>query len=394
MGSNHSHLPKHGTVLFNRNGGALSIRALEMLHFVGSLVIASNCCTFASGQQSLQRSSLLSKGRMILACSPDLSYVFLRSEKWNTCNQLTSKCGMNSMNPWRDFSKSNCQNVHHQIFLSQLQTLFSRVPLWQSNIAKRFPASTGGHPNYQSFWDLPFDGRVSYRWIISLIYSFQWTNLKWSHFWGWIFQSRDLTYAELHVASPQKLVFWFSVYERPHIRINLQDPPRIFAFRFLSTDWKRFLSKRKMMIWINKRKRPRGDRCSRRDPLQRPENGMQCGGSCCMRKIALFDVVFVILVWILNKFKIAFWIWQKLVIRMREGIHSNLRQPDSRLFHCKRKHSLMVSESLRKGCRNAMLVQQDPGMYRGPFISLYSLFSRNFFPVLSTIKINLDISGD
>lgn len=105
LGSNHSHLPKHGTVLFNRNGGALSIRALEMLHFLGSLVMSSNCCTFASGQQSLQRSSLFSKCRMILACSPDLSHIFLRSEKWNACNQLTSKCGMNSMNPSRELSK-------------------------------------------------------------------------------------------------------------------------------------------------------------------------------------------------------------------------------------------------------------------------------------------------
>ena len=86
-------------------GGALSIRALEMFHFVGSLVMSSNCCTFASGQQSLQRSSLFSKGRMILACSPDLSNIFLRSEKWNTCNQLTSKRGMNSINPSREFSK-------------------------------------------------------------------------------------------------------------------------------------------------------------------------------------------------------------------------------------------------------------------------------------------------
>lgn len=86
-------------------GGALSIRALEMLHFLGSLVMSSNCYTFASGQQSLQRSSLFSKCRMILACSPDLSHIFLRSEKWNACNQLTSKCGMNSMNPSRDFSK-------------------------------------------------------------------------------------------------------------------------------------------------------------------------------------------------------------------------------------------------------------------------------------------------
>lgn len=70
-------------------------------------------------------------------------------------------------------------------------------------------------------------------------------------FFGWIFQSRDLKYSELHVASLQKLVFRFSVYERLKIRINLQDSPRIFAFRFLSTDLKRFLSKRKMMIWIN-----------------------------------------------------------------------------------------------------------------------------------------------
>ena len=70
-------------------------------------------------------------------------------------------------------------------------------------------------------------------------------------FFGWLFQSSDLKYSELHVASLQQLVFRFSVYERPNIRINLQDSPRIFAFRFLSTDLKRFLSKRKMLIWIN-----------------------------------------------------------------------------------------------------------------------------------------------